>query len=200
MINVKTYDTGIEHDVEYIDLTNKPDWFLKLSPLGKVPVLVHGDDVLFESHVILEYLNDLEGGRKHYLDPMKKAKDRALMEYGSTILANFWGMLMSPTKEGVDEKKAVIESQLVYLNEQMIGTSYFHGDESKLIDYSFYPVLQRLVLAKSLYDIDLLENYSALKNWHLYLSKQNAFAQSYPDNLDELVNAMVKRRGGFLAA
>ena len=42
-------ELGIEHDVEYIDLTNKPDWFFKLSPLGKVPVLVHDDDVLFES-------------------------------------------------------------------------------------------------------------------------------------------------------
>ncbi|MES2034183.1 MAG: glutathione S-transferase N-terminal domain-containing protein, partial [Pseudomonadota bacterium] len=29
----------VPYDVVYIDLTNKPDWFLKLSPLGKVPVL-----------------------------------------------------------------------------------------------------------------------------------------------------------------
>jgi glutathione S-transferase len=46
-----------ENDIPFerrnIDLANKPDWFLKLSPLGKVPVLVVNDDaVLFESSVI----------------------------------------------------------------------------------------------------------------------------------------------------
>ena len=47
----------LEKDVPFerrnIDLANRPDWFLKLSPLGKVPVLVIDHDVvLFESTVI----------------------------------------------------------------------------------------------------------------------------------------------------
>ncbi|MEP0935594.1 glutathione S-transferase N-terminal domain-containing protein [Leptolyngbya sp. NM2-A1] len=32
----------IPHEREYIDLSNKPDWFLKISPLGRVPILLVG--------------------------------------------------------------------------------------------------------------------------------------------------------------
>ena len=46
-------EKGVEFERVDIDLANKPDWFLKLSPLGKVPVLVVEQDgreqVLFES-------------------------------------------------------------------------------------------------------------------------------------------------------
>jgi glutathione S-transferase len=49
-------EKGVGYERIDIDLANKPDWFLALSPLGKTPVLQVGDKVIFESAVILEYL------------------------------------------------------------------------------------------------------------------------------------------------
>jgi len=61
-----------------IDLNNKPDWFKKLSPTGKVPLLVIDDDtVLFESAVIAEYINDSATNAENTLlssNPLAKAK------------------------------------------------------------------------------------------------------------------------------
>ena len=52
------------YDITYIDLRNKPDWFLEISPNGKVPVLKVEETPIFESAVILEYLDDTaEQGR-----------------------------------------------------------------------------------------------------------------------------------------
>ena len=55
-------EKGISFDLQYVDLDNKPDWFTRISPLGKVPLLKVEDEeretVLFESSVILEYLED----------------------------------------------------------------------------------------------------------------------------------------------
>jgi glutathionyl-hydroquinone reductase len=48
----------VDFDVTYINLREKPDWFLKLSPHGKVPVLQVGDEVLFESNAIAEFLDE----------------------------------------------------------------------------------------------------------------------------------------------
>ena len=48
----------IDHDIDYIDLANPPEWFLKISPFGKVPVLVMGDDVIFESSVMSSTVED----------------------------------------------------------------------------------------------------------------------------------------------
>jgi len=51
-------EKGVDYERIDIDLANKPDWFLKISPLGKVPVLKVGDEVIFESAVIAEFLED----------------------------------------------------------------------------------------------------------------------------------------------
>ena len=47
-------EKGVPFERINIDLAAKPDWFLKISPLGKVPLLQVGQDVLFESSVICE--------------------------------------------------------------------------------------------------------------------------------------------------
>src|SRR5712672_1088249 len=90
-------EKGVPFERIDIDLANKPDWFLKISPLGKVPVLLveseDGEVALFESNVICEYIEDTQGGAKlHPQDPLQRAQHRAWMEFGSTILSELWGL------------------------------------------------------------------------------------------------------------
>src|SRR5436309_4110890 len=90
-------EEGVAFERIDIDLSNKPDWFLKISPLGKVPVLSVGSDAgevaLFESNVICEYIEDTQSGIKlHPQDPLERAQHRAWMEFGSTILSELWGL------------------------------------------------------------------------------------------------------------
>ena len=54
-------EKGVPFERRDVDLKNKPAWFLALSPLGKTPVLQVGDDAIFESAVICEYLDDTHG-------------------------------------------------------------------------------------------------------------------------------------------
>ena len=50
---------NVPFEIEYIELNDKPQWFLDISPNGQVPVLVtENDTVLFESDAIVEYLDD----------------------------------------------------------------------------------------------------------------------------------------------
>ncbi len=53
-------EKGVPFERVYIDLADKPDWFLAISPLGKVPLLQVDDAVIFESAVILEYLEETQ--------------------------------------------------------------------------------------------------------------------------------------------
>ena len=90
-------EKGVPFERIDIDLANKPDWFLKISPLGKVPVLLvetaDGEVALFESNVICEYIEETQGGAKlHPQDPLQRAQHRAWMEFGSTILSELWGL------------------------------------------------------------------------------------------------------------
>ena len=90
-------EKGVAFERIDIDLANKPDRFLKLSPLGKVPVLVvrsaESEVALFESNVICEYIEETQAGaRLHPADPLTRAQHRAWMEFGSAILGDLWGL------------------------------------------------------------------------------------------------------------
>ena len=51
----------IPYEIEFIDLSNMPQWFLDISPNAQVPVLVtEGGTALFESDAIVEYLDEVE--------------------------------------------------------------------------------------------------------------------------------------------
>src|ERR1700750_507032 len=79
-------EKGVAFERIDIDLANKPDWFLAISPLGKTPVLQLVDTAIFESAVILEYLEETQQKALHPSDPLARAEHRAWIEYGSTIL------------------------------------------------------------------------------------------------------------------
>ncbi len=75
-----------DYKITFIDLSNPPGWFLEISPLGKVPVLkVDGKEVLFESAVINEFIDDVTPGTLKPSDPLTLAKNRAWIEYGELV-------------------------------------------------------------------------------------------------------------------
>lgn len=76
-------EKGVPFERRDIDLAAKPDWFLAISPTGKVPVLLVDGEPIFESAVILEYLEDTIGPALHPTDPLARAEHRSFMEFGS---------------------------------------------------------------------------------------------------------------------
>ena len=51
-------EKGVAFERRDVDLANKPDWFLRLSPTGKTPMLLVDGYALFESAAICEYLDE----------------------------------------------------------------------------------------------------------------------------------------------
>ena len=86
-------------DITYVDLADPPDWFVQLSPLQKVPVLEVDGEVLFESAVINEYLDDITGGELQPREPLQRARNRAWIEFASDMLGNLYMMKMSKDAE-----------------------------------------------------------------------------------------------------
>ena len=75
----------VEFEVTYINLREKPDWFLKLSPHGKVPVLKVDDELLFESNAIAEFLDETVPPRLHPEHPVERARNRAWTDFVPTF-------------------------------------------------------------------------------------------------------------------
>ncbi|ULJ76528.1 glutathione S-transferase family protein [Rhizobium gallicum] len=131
-----------------VDLADKPDWFLALSPTGKVPLLKveQADDrdaILFESMVICEYLEETQGGRKLYSeDALSRARQRAWVEYGTATLAESWQFLNAKDYTTADAKRAAFRGRLERLEEVLEQGPYFAGSTFSMVDAVFAPLLR----------------------------------------------------------
>src|SRR4051794_37781979 len=74
---ISLIEMGVPFERLAIDLANNPAWFKAISPLGKVPLLrVHrgdGETSIFESVVILEFLEETQANPLHPADPYARS-------------------------------------------------------------------------------------------------------------------------------
>lgn len=138
-------EKGVDYDVEFIDLAQKPDWFVKISPLGKVPVLIVGDTVLFESAIINEYLDEAVGGRAlHPSDPLVRAYHRAWIEVASNLFGDLWKLMTSTEETAAREAASGCRQRLARFEDQLREKPFFAGAQFSLVDAAAVPGLLRL--------------------------------------------------------
>ena len=79
-------EKGVAFELDYVDLDHPPPWFTQISPLGKVPLLRVDGETVFESSVILDYLDEVYPPRLHPENALKRARHKAWIEFGSELL------------------------------------------------------------------------------------------------------------------
>ncbi len=140
-------EKGVEYDIEFIDLGNKPQWFLDISPRGKVPVLIDDDVPLFESLAIVQYLDETQPGRSLTpTDPRQRARDRAWATFASEDIFGWsWKMESAKEEERVASAMKVLREKLAIVETALDGRDYLSGDGSTfgLADVAFAPSLYR---------------------------------------------------------
>lgn len=131
----------------YIDLASKPDWFVRLSPLGKVPVLRIGDTAVFETAVICEYIEDVAVDRAPMWPaaPLDRARHRAWAEFASAAIADVFGFYMAPDEASFERKRSELAGRFLRLEQHLRdGGPYFDGDRFGLVDAAFAPIFRLL--------------------------------------------------------
>lgn len=138
--------TLAEKDLPYerldIDLADKPEWFKALSPLGKTPVLKVGTEAIFESAVILEYIEETTEPPLHPADPLRRAEHRAWIEYGSTILNHIWSFYTAPDAGVFEKKGELLAQRFAWLEQRLVAGPWFDGERFSLVDAVFGPVFR----------------------------------------------------------
>src|SRR6476646_9382819 len=129
-------EKGVEFERIDIDLADKPDWFLAISPLGKTPVLLVGDTAIFESAVILEYLEDTQSPALHPADPLARAEHRAWIEFGSAILNDIAGLYSAADDAAFSAKTRALRVKFERAESRLAGP-WFDGARFSLVDAVF---------------------------------------------------------------
>lgn len=182
-----------------IDLGNKPDWFLKISPLGKVPVLVVNDDiVLFESNAISEFVNDTGDGSLLSTESLPRAKQRAWIEFASDSLSTIGQLYNATDVASFREKKHELLKRLAHLEGVISPNKYFSGEEFSLVDAAFAPLFRYLDAFENLLDTDFLQNHKNLSQWRLLLKQRPSIKAAVTKDYPELLLKFIAKRESYL--
>jgi len=186
-------EKGAAFERRVIDLAAKPAWFLALSPTGKVPVLVAGGRPIFESAVILEYLEDTLAPALHPTHPLARADHRAWIEFGSALLADIAGFYNARDEAIFEAKRLEIARKLARVEERLLASPWFDGKAFSLVDAVYAPVFRYFDLFDSVSDFGFAVEKPKIARWRSALAQREtvkgAVSADYPESLRAFVAA-----------
>jgi len=138
-------ENDVDVDIELVDLAHPPSGLSDLNPGLIWPTLLDRDVVLYESRIVMEYLDErFPHPPLSPMDPVARAKARLLIY---RIDREWYGLLSEI--DAANEKKSVKSRKL--LNEKLLAAaplfaahSFFLSDEFSLVDCVLAPLLWRL--------------------------------------------------------
>ena len=165
---------------------NKKPEILALNPFGKVPILVEGDFVLYESRAIARYINDTRGGKLIPSDPKK----RAIMEQwvsleegtlspllGTIVRHRYYGLKFGREPDEESVRTAIKESAkgLDVMNDHLAKNEYLAGDQFTLADAFFMPNMALLMRTS---ESSLIGRRQHLAMWWQRVSARDAWKKT----------------------
>ena len=165
---------GLPYQVEYIRLSDKPQWFVELSPLGQVPLLITEAGIpLFESDAIVEYLQDRYPDVADRQDPETRARERAWSYLASKHYLTQCGAQRSADKATLDERSDKLNRAFATMEQVLAQRSqpqrFFGGDQVGRVDIAWLPLLHRAALVERHSGYDFVDGYPQLKQWQQQL-------------------------------
>ena len=187
----------------YVDLANKPDWFKALSPLGKVPVLKVERPgrvaAIFESAVILEYLEETQPTPLHPADPLSRAEHRSWIEFGSSVLNEIWGFYTAPDEEAFRAKAKSLAGRFARLEDRLGDGHYFDGELFSLVDAVFGPVFRYFDVFDQIGDFGILRGKPKVAAWRKALSMRPSVKGAVTDDYEARLWRFLEARMSHLS-
>lgn len=190
-------ERGLPFERVWIDLADKPDWFLRLSPLGRVPLLQVDGHVIFESAVILEYLEETTSPALHPADALARADHRGWIEFGSTLLADIAGLYNAPDAAGFAVRRAAIVDKLTRLAARLSDGPWFDGPAFSLVDAVFAPVFRYFDAFDRLPDLALVDS-AKLARWRRALAERPSVRAAVVPDFDRRLRQFLAARPSHL--
>jgi glutathione S-transferase len=185
---IAMYEKAIAHETRLINWTPatgwiKPEELLRLNPKAQIPVLVDGEAVIYDSTIIVEYLD--ERVSKPALFPTgaaERARCRILEDLGDTLLAPNLGVLVrevllkpdASTRDAaaVAQTKAELARQYQRLERELGKREYLCGEFSAADIACFSPIN-----IASLMEGAPSPEYANLAGWLSRMSKRPSVAR-----------------------
>lgn len=140
-------EKGVAVEILDVDIANKPEDLVDLNPYGSLPTLIDRDLVLYQSQVIMEYMEErFPHPPLLPVYPVARAQSRLLV----FRIQKDWCGLVDTLMAGTS-RESVLEKARKELRERLISVApifdekpYFMSDDFTLVDCCVAPILWRL--------------------------------------------------------
>ncbi len=150
---------------------------LQVNPSGSCPTLVDRDLALYDTRVIIDYLDERYPHPPFMpIDPVSRARTRLALY---RIEADWYSLLPSAPHQALsdEEAKAALVDSLVEANEVFEALPFFFAEEYSILDATLAPLLWRLAA----YGIVLPKSASALTDYGKRMFAREGFIASLTD-------------------
>ena len=188
----------VEFDVTYITKEDKPDWFLELSPHGKVPVLKVNDIALFESNAIAEFLDEVVEPRLAPQDPIMRAYNRAWTDFTGNWAKALNQVTYAKTVEehasALNELPLTLQKLEDALSRRSNNGPYFNDENISLVDAAYAPFIMRFEIVEGINPTHISKQYPNISAWSDALMDNEFVINSVPNDFSEVYQVNLYNR------
>jgi glutathione S-transferase len=186
-----------------VDLSNPPEWFQAISPLGKVPVLIINHNGqhhrIFESAAILEYLEDTQAPALHPVDPIMRAQHRGWIELASTVLNRIGSLYNAPTDRTLAEHMLALDTLFSQVESQLGEGPWFAGESFSLVDTAFAPIFRYFDVFEKFLALTLFNDKPKTQAWRQQLASRAAVKRAVGEDYPERLIDFLRLRGSSIS-
>jgi glutathione S-transferase len=172
-VRVVLAEKDLEFEKIFVDLRKgeqKTPEFRRLNPYGKVPVLVDEEEVIYESTVIIEYLEDEyphplllpeDSGARARVRLLEDFCDNSFTPPTSALLHELYKPEAERDQQRMQQYHEEIQRCMVHMNQQLRSGEYLGGSRFTLADAAFAP---RVILLNRM-SVELDGSLAPVVNW-----------------------------------
>ncbi len=202
-------EKGLPHDIEFIELANKPAWFLEISPMGRVPVLLVDGRPVFESMIINELVNELQPDPPLFPeDPVARAEARGWIVFANDVVmpagsAAMLAIAGDAQGDALARPIGTLRDAFGKLDRKLAhGGPFFVGGQFSLVDASYAPFFRRWRLAEGwgTAEARLLASFPRVSAWADAMLARPSVAAAEPPELDPKSRRFYRERAARMRA
>jgi RNA polymerase-associated protein len=140
-------EKGVTVDIVEVDPSNKPEDLAEINPYNSVPTLLDRELVLYESTVIMEYLDErFPHPPLLPVYPVARAQSRLLIHRIETDWSGRVDLLMAGKgrETALDKARKELRESIISIAPIFAETEFFMNDDFTLVDCCVTPILWRL--------------------------------------------------------
>jgi len=177
---------NVDYELEFISLSDKPQWFLEISPNGQVPVLItDGGKALFESDAIVEYLEEAFPPLQPDVSPEERATNRAWSYLASKNYLVQCSAQRSPDRDVLEERSAKLGKAFDRIEKQLSDAPFFGGEDVSTVDVAWLTLLHRADIIEKRSGYDFIGDRPKLKKWQKQLMDTGLAEKSVAPDFEE---------------